>query len=85
MKLCSKHSKAALDRAERKRVDIVRRRKKEPQKIKQQMLNDDAQKTTTTFKLILTGDDVDGSILLEDTSTSGPRIDNKNFKKEQLS
>ena len=71
MKLCLKHSKAALDRAERKRVDIVRRRKKEPKKTKQQMLNDDAQKTTTTFKLILTGDDVDGSILLEDTSTSG--------------
>ena len=70
MKLCLKHSKAALERAERKRVDIVRQRKKEPQKTKQQMLNDDAQKTTTTFKL-LTGDDVDGSMLLEDTSTSG--------------
>ena len=35
-----------------------------------------------TFKL-LTGDDVDGSILLEDTSTSSPFIDNKNFKKPE--
>ena len=37
-----------------------------------------------TFKL-LTGDDVAGSILLEDTSTSGPIIENKNFKKKHLS
>ena len=35
-----------------------------------------------TFKL-LTGDDVDGSILLGDVSTASPLTDNKNFKKEQ--
>ena len=36
-----------------------------------------------TFKL-LTGNDVDGSILLEDTSTSSHLIDNKNFKKSEV-
>ena len=76
------HTKNSVERAEKNRR---RCRKKEGEKTSgkcQRLVL--VKHLNATFEL-LTGEEVDGTVLVDNSSTSGHSIDSNNFKKESLS
>ena len=82
LKLCPKHNKVATECAEAKRV---RRRKKEHRKSSAKRRMTVLKKHLNATVKLLTGEDIDGSILLGDASNTCLCIDNKNLIRENLS